>query len=215
MATRKMSRQCRKQNGERDLVGCFLTPCAFNETNHVIEEALAGIGRNADLDPVGQNLCASCNRTAVSSRLPDYRSGLPRYGRFINGGHPLDDLSIRRDDLTSRNEHDLALAQFFGRGLFERSVRAQAVCRSLCARSSKGIGLGLSAALGKRLCEIGKKHREPEPEGYLEAKCYRIAVLPEEKPKSRDCGSYLGHEHDRVFHHRARIELLDRLESGL
>ena len=44
--------QSRKQDRQRNLVGSLLARCAFDQRDHAVKKRFAGIGRDADLDPV-------------------------------------------------------------------------------------------------------------------------------------------------------------------
>ena len=49
-----------EQNAERDFVGRLLARGAFDQGDHAVEKGFAGIGGDADLDPVGED--AWCRR---------------------------------------------------------------------------------------------------------------------------------------------------------
>jgi hypothetical protein len=63
--------QAGEQNAERDLVGRLLARGAFDQGDHAVEEGLAGVGGDADLDPVRENLGAAGDGRAVAAGLAD------------------------------------------------------------------------------------------------------------------------------------------------
>ena len=85
----------------------------------------------------------------------------------------------------------------------------------LRAHGAQGRRLGLAATLGERLGEVGEDHGQPQPDrhregepGRLVAASQRLAAEHLDQPSARgDHGADLDHEHDRVAHLHARVEL--------
>ena len=89
-----------------------------------------------------------------------------------------------------------------------RPVGPQPAPERLLAPAPERVGLGLAAPLGQRLGEVGEEHREPEPDADLDDEAQRLAVRPGAQDLDRgDERADLGHEHDRVADHVARVEL--------
>ena len=199
MTTRKMIVMAERRIVRAISFGVFWRLRPFDQADHAVQKALAGIGRDADLDLVGQDPCAAGDGAPVAARLTDDRRGFARDGRFIHRGHTFDDFAVRRNDLSGGHEEEIALPQPFGRDLFDGAVGFQAIGHGLGAGLSERLGLGLAPALGHGLREIGKEHGEPEPEGHLQDKTRRLVSRPEEKPERGEDGSHFRHEDDRVF----------------
>ena len=100
-----------------------------------------------------------------------------------------------------------------GRDLLQGSLRLQAIGHGPGARLAKRPGLGLAPAFCHGLREIGKEHREPEPEGHLKAQSEEGSFpdLDEER-KGRERRSHLGHEDDRVLQQGERVELSEGVQ---
>ena len=67
---------------QRDLVRRLLTLGAFDKRDHAIEERLARVRGDLDLDVIGQDSRAAGHRAAVAARLADHRRALPRDHRL-------------------------------------------------------------------------------------------------------------------------------------
>ena len=85
----------------------------------------------------------------------------------------------------------------------------------LGAHGAQRVRLGLAAALGQRLGEVGEhdgqpqpeRDREGEPRGLVAAAERRAAERPGSASQRGDRGADLDHEHDRVAELDARVEL--------
>ena len=92
-------RHGREEDRESNLVGGFLAPCPFDQTNHSVQETFPGIRSDTNLDLIGEDSCPSGHRASVATRLPDDGGRFAGDGRFIHCGHALDDFPVRRYDL--------------------------------------------------------------------------------------------------------------------
>ena len=201
-----------EQDRERDLVGRLLAGRALDKADHVVEEALAGIGRDADEERVREHARAAGHGAAVAAGLADDRGGFPGDGGFVDGRGALDDLAVARDDLAGLDEDDVALGELGRVNGLERAVLAAAAGDELLARSAEGAGLGLATALGDGLGEVRKNDREEQPEGDLEDVAERILrgeelLEGEDRADERD-------KHHRVLELLARVELLEGVGRG-
>jgi len=71
---------------------------------------------------------------------------------------------------------------------------------------AQGIGLGLAAAFGHGLGEVGEQNGEPQPERDLNDESFRFAAAFLEYGGRGEQGAAFGDEHDRVLGQRAGIE---------
>ena len=78
-------------------------------------------------------------------------------------------------------------------------------------RAQRG-GLGAAAALGQRLGEVGEDDRQPQPDRDREGEPARVAaeLADDQHAIVVISRADLDHEHDRVAHLDARVELLER-----
>ena len=159
-----------QQDVERDLVGRLLALGALDQPDHAIEEGGAGRRGDAHADPVGQHLRAAGHRRAVAAGLADDRRGLAGDGRLVDRGDALDHLAVGGDEVAGLDQHDVADLQA-GAGdqlVVLRIGGGQQLGLRLRALAPQRVGLRLAAALGDGFGEVGKQHREPQPQDDLE-----------------------------------------------
>ena len=161
-------RQARQQDVQRNLIGRLLPLRALDERNHAVEEGLAGIGGDADADPVRQHPRAAGDRRPVSAGLPDDRRRLAGDRAFVHRRDALDDLAVGRDQLAGLDADEVALAQHRRGHAFERAVCPLALRHGFALRLAKRFSLRLAAPLGHRLGEVREQHRQPQPERDLQ-----------------------------------------------
>ena len=105
---------------------------------------------------------------AVAARLADHGRRLAGHGRLVDRGDALDDLAVGRDHVARLADDAVAGAQIGRRArLLDVAGAEQARDRGR-ARLAQALGLGLAAALGERLGEVGEQHGQPQPDRDLE-----------------------------------------------
>ena len=124
MTTRKMIVRAERRIVRAISFGVFWRLRPFDEADHPVQEAFPGVGRDADLDPVGEDPRPAGDGAPVAARLADDRGGFARDGGFVHRGGAFDDLAVRRDDLAGGDDDDVAFAKPFGRDGLDRAVRA-------------------------------------------------------------------------------------------
>ena len=151
--------------------------------------------------------------------LADDRGGLAGDGRLVDRGDALDDVAVAGDELPGLDHHEVALAQ---RGRRRRSPRGRPTSfrgGGLLPHLAQRGRLGLAAALGHRLGEVGEEHGEPEPErsprpvnqsGAPPAGC---TIRSRSQRSGGEDAADLDHEHDRVLRDVARRSSLRRLSE--
>jgi cation transport ATPase len=106
-------RQPAEQDVERDLVRCLLARCAFDERNHAVQEALAGVRRDTDAQEVADDRRAARDRAAdVGAGLLQDGGGLARDRSLADVRYALDDVSVSGDVVSGVDADDIAHAQF-------------------------------------------------------------------------------------------------------
>ena len=161
-------RQRREQNGQRDFVRRFLALRAFDERDHAIEKAVAFVHRYANDDAIAQHARAAGDGAAIAAAFANDRRRFAGDGRFIDARDAFDDIAVGRNDIAGFANDGVAFLQIGCRNfLFAArcaSRRAIVVVRCFAQRG----GLRLAATFRHRFREVGKEHREPEPERELQ-----------------------------------------------
>ena len=163
-------RQAGDHDVQGDLVRRLLPLGALDERNHAIEERLARVRRDLDLDPVRQHARAAGDRAAVAARFADDRRAFAGDDRLVDRGDALDDLAVAGDALAGRADDDVAGPQLGGRHLLDLPVRQQPVRDGVRLGLAQRFGLRLAARFGHRFGERREEHGEPEPEVDLHAR---------------------------------------------
>ena len=208
-----------QQDIQGNLVGGLLAFGAFHQADHAVQETLAGIGGDAHDQPVGEQARPAGDGAAVAARFADDRGAFAGDGALVHRGDAFDDLAVRGEDVAGFHQEQVVLAQS-GRGdqfVFGLAVRAgQFLGLGGLAGPAQRLGLGLAAPFGQGFGEVGEQDGEPQPEGDRADETGRGFALAEERLDPQDGGqqaAHLHHEHDRVAHHPARVELDERIQD--
>ena len=210
-------RQHGEQDVQRDLVRRLLTLGAFDERNHPVEEAVAWLRGDPDLDPVGDDARAAGDSRAIAARLADDRRRFAGDRGFVDRRHAFDDLAVGGDELAGADHDHVTFAQARRRNLFRAVAGPEPVRDCLSFRPPQRLGLGLAAPLRHRLGEVREQHREPQPERDL-AREERLAASRDElldEHDGRQDTPDLDDEHDRILELNPRVELPDRIDDRL
>ena len=206
---------------ERDLVRSLLADRTLDQGDHPIEEALAGLGRDLHDDPIGEHPGTSGHARAIAAGLANDRGTLAGDGTLIDRGDTGDDLAVRRNDLARLDQYQIAGAKL-RRGYELAILRFEAVQPArggVLSRRPQAVGLGLAARLGQGLGEV----REQDGEQQQECQCRLVDDQAYGRATDdrldghdrRQHGAKLDQEHDRVAHHRSRVEHGERANSRL
>ncbi len=202
-----------EQDVERDLVGRLLSGRALDEGDHAVDEGLAGLGRDLDDDPVGEDLRTARDGRAVAARLADDRGGLAGDGGFVHRGDAFDDVTVARDDVPGLAHHQVADAQLRTRDLLlAGAVLGQAAGDGVGLGLAQGVGLRLAAALGDGLGEVGEDRGEPQPGGDGPAEPVGRVL---DRQDGGDDRPDQDDEHDRGLDHDPGVELAYGIREGL
>ncbi len=201
----------REQDVEGDLVRRLLPGRTLDQGDHPVDEGLAGLGRDLDDDPVREDLRAAGDGRAVAARFADDGRGLAGDGGLVDRGDAFDDVTVARDDVAGLADHEVADPQV-GAG-YPLLVRAdQAAGDGVRLRLAQGVGLGLAAALGDCLRQVGEDRGQPQPCRDRPAEPVRRVL---DRQHGGDHRPHEDHEHDRRLDHDARVELPHRVGEGL
>ncbi len=100
-----------EQDVQRDLVGRLLPVRALDQGDHPVDEALPGLLRDRDDDPVGEHLGAAGDGAAIAAGLPDHRGRLAGDGGLVHAGDALHHVAVAGDDVAGLADDHVALAQ--------------------------------------------------------------------------------------------------------
>ena len=103
-------------------------------------------------------------RRTVAAAFADHGGRLAGDGRFVDRGDPLDHFAVAGDRLPRPRPAPCPPCAGPSAGTSLYAARFQSVGDRLGAHLAQRVGLGLAAALGDRLGEIGEQHREPQPQ---------------------------------------------------
>ena len=199
----KHDRKAGKQNTERDFVRCLLPRRAFDQRDHAIEKCFAGIGSNANLDPVGEHFRAARDRGAIAAGLADHRRGFTGDGRLVNRSNTFDDFTVACDVAARFHVDDVAGAQQPAGDLFEAAVERVALGDGLAFGFAQRVGLCLAAAFGHGFSKVCEQHREPEPQRDLQIEAEARAVMygvVDEQGGGQHAADF-HNEHHRILDH--------------
>jgi hypothetical protein len=212
----KDDRQTREEDVQRDFVGRLLPFGAFDQRDHTVEERVAGIGRDAHLDPVREHACAPRDRRSIAAGFTNDGRRFTRDCRLVDRCHAFDDFPVAGDELPGLDHHQVALAQARRVHGGDGVIRAELVRHRLGPRTTQGLGLRLAAPFRHGLGEVREHHGQPEPERDLELEPQMTAArdgVPDERQR-REHAAHFDDEHHGILRHRSRMELHDGVDRG-
>ncbi len=213
-------RQNRQQHGKRDLVGRLLPLGGFDEADHPIEERVAGVGGDAEEQPVGDDRRPGGDRREhVGSRLLEHRRGFAGDGGLVDVGDALDDVAVGRDDAVLLHPDEVALAQVRRRNGLDAPAGEHAVGAQVGAGLAQRGGLRLAAAFGQRLGVVGEpdgQHEDDRHHAVVEARgAGRSEQVRNEGQREGQQRAEPDDEHHGVADLDARVELDQRFPERL
>ena len=139
--------------------------------------------------------------------------------RFVDRGHAFDHVAVGGNQVAGFDQDQVPNLEA---GAWDQPVillvagPGDQLGLSLGALAAQRVGLRLAASLGNSLGEVCEQDCEPQPEDDLEfeadvlAAGYQIA----DQDHGGQRGDDFEHEHHRILHQRARIELDERGTNG-
>ena len=140
----------------------FLPLRPFDKCNHPVEKGGALRRGDANLDLVGKNSGAACNRGAVAA-LASHWCGFAGDRRLVDRCDPFDHTAIARNEIAGVDEESVPNLQLDCGHAFDTVLMPLLLLGSMSrfahvsVRLSQRGGLGLSAAFGQGLSEICEK----------------------------------------------------------
>ena len=169
--------QAYEQYLQRLLVGGLLALGALHHSYHLVQEGLARICGDADLDLPGEDSGSAGNAAEVASCLANDWSRLAGDGRFIHQGHSFDDLSVAGDDLAILyQDTDRLCAASRADTCSVLPSGKQPAGLGLAPGLAQGLGLGPSSSFCQSLGKVGKEYGKPEPDADLHIESIRFAL---------------------------------------
>ena len=212
--------QGHQQDLQGDLVGGLLAGGALHQGDHLVQEGLAGVRGDADLQPVGHHSGAAGDGGEVAAGLAEHGGGLAGDGGLIHAGGALDDLAVVGDDLTGADHDHVALLQLAGGDDGLGAVGLEQTGLGVLLGLLQALGLGLAAALGHRLGEVGEEDGDKEDDAdkdVVQADIIDAVGGPEELgedgEQQSDDKADLNHKHDRIVHHIFGVQLGERPDN--
>ena len=208
--------QRREQDVQRDLVRRLLPGRALDQGDHPVDEGLTRLGGDLHHDPVGQHLGAAGHRGPVTAGFADDRGRLAGDGRLVHRGDALDHVAVTGDDLPGLDDYEVAEGELGTRDLLLAGVGLaglpadQPPGHGVPLGPAQRLGLGLAAALGHRLGQVGEHHGQPQPDHDGPVEDRRLGDGRVQGQHRAD----LDHEHDRVLDLDPRVQLLERVRGG-
>ena len=95
----KNQRQSGDQDIQSNLVGRLLALGALDQRDHLVEKRFAWIGRDLDLDLIGQNSRSAGNRATVATGFADHRGALACNHRLVHRRDAVNDFTVARDQI--------------------------------------------------------------------------------------------------------------------
>ena len=144
--------------------------------------------------------------------LADHWRGFTGDRRLVDRSHALDHVAVGRNEVAGFDEDDVSDLES---GAWHEPVillvagPGDQLGLGLGALTAQRVRLRLAASLGDGFGEIGEQHSEPQPQDDLELEADVFAAGDEiaDQDHRGQRSDDLEHEHHRVLHQRARIEL--------
>ena len=100
-----------EQNVQSNFIRGLLPLSPFDQGDHAIQERLAGVGSDLYFDPVGQDARTARDRRAIAAGFANHGSRFAGDCRFVHRRDTLYNFTVRGDEFTRRDEHQVASCQ--------------------------------------------------------------------------------------------------------
>ena len=119
--------------------------------------------------------------------------------------------------MPGRDIDDVAGAKQPAGDLLKRACRSVPLRDGFAFGLAKRIGLRLAAAFGHRFSEVGKQHREPQPERNLQIEPKPDTMMNRivDKQKRGEHAADFDNKHYGILYHPARIKFTERIDKRL
>ena len=216
---KKDQREPGKQDVEGDLVRRFLALGPLHHGDHLVEERLARVCRDADDEPVRQHTGAAGYGASVAAAFPDHRGALPRDGALIDGCDADGHLPVSGNGISGFHKNEIPLLELrtgddAGRGIPIRFLKK--LGHNVPPRAFQRSCLGLAPSFGQGFGEVGEQQGEPQPEtdGHDErGSLLAMAGKGLEKEQRRQDAADLHDKHHRVLNKVQGIQLDEGIDE--
>ena len=205
--------QADQQGVQGDLVGRFLSGRAFHQGDHLVQERLAGVGGDADLEPVADHSGATGHRAEITAAFLEDGRGFTGDGGFVHRSHAFHHFAVVGDQFAGIDQHQIALFQFAGVDDFFGTIFAQQAGLHVALGLLQALGLGLAATFGHGFGEVGEQQGHQQDDRHddvVRPQVFAAFAAKEIGGETQQQGheeAHFHHEHDRVAHHVQGIQL--------
>ena len=201
--------------------GVFCRSGPFHHGDHLVEERLTRVCRDADDEPIRQHTGTAGHGASIAAAFPDHRGALPRDGALIDGCDAHDYLAVAGNGLSGFHKNEIPLLELrtgddAGRGIPIRLP--EKLGHHVPPRASQRSCLGLAPSFRQGFGKIGEQQGEPQPEsdGHDEGgPLLATAGKGLEKEQRRQDAADLHDEHHRVLNQMQGIQLDEGIDEGL
>jgi hypothetical protein len=104
----------RQQHGERHFIRRFLALGAFHQPDHAVNETVAGIGGDLEVDFSCQQFGPANHTAMIAAGFTQHRGRFAGDSRLVDGGHAPHNFAIGGDVLTLADPHPITFAELVG-----------------------------------------------------------------------------------------------------
>ena len=184
-------RHAGQQDVQGDFVGRLLPLGPFDHGDHAIQKRLAGIGRDAHDQPVGEHARAAGDAAAVAAAFADDRGAFAGDGAFVDRGDAFDDFAVGRNVVAGLDEDQVAFAQVGRRVIVASPARSIVREDRRRMRGSDVVATNFLAGTSCRARRSASAWALPRPSAIASAKLANSTVNHSqiETPKMNHDGS--------------------------
>ncbi len=190
-------RQADQQDVQRHFVGRFLALGAFDQRDHAVQGRFAGVGTDADQQPVGHQPGIASDRRAVAAGFANHRRGFTGNRGLVDGCDAFDDFAVTRNHFADFDAHYITLAQLAGIDRAQPAVLITDTRLEPFATGLEAVSACLATAFGQCFGKVGEQHGKPQPQGNLHTDRGRHLRVGNDTQHRGQNGGQFYHQHHR------------------